>query len=179
METGTIRKIAFGAQDSAKPTLPAAGGNVTWASPWVYTLGGQPGASDTGYLDEDTVAMKEREESLDIDPPLAQNRLDEIIFKNGLDTVSFAAYTVDAAILALDSTAVNTSGTVEKGTTITYRAMCIEVTGRGIVYCPKVRVKVNAPAEGGVKKLAKATFECKVFGTTSIPSGFQYDKFDT
>ncbi len=176
-ETGTIRKVAFAAVESAIPTLPALGSNITYSSPWTSTIGGQAGASDDAYLDEDSIAIEPLHEDIDINPPLAQNSLDEIVIKNGVSMVSFSVYSISKEVFALSSTGVLTSNVVEEGVTITYRAMVIEITGKGILYFPKVRVMLKS-IEGAVKELVNVSFECKVKGTTTIPSGYQWHTFN-
>lgn len=176
-ETGTVRKVAFASSESAIPTLPAIGGNITYSTPWDTTVGGQPGASDDAYLDEDSVSITPRHEEVEIDPPLALNTLEEIVIKNGVSAVSFGVYSVSAPVFALSSTATLTSNKSEEGAVITYRAMVVEITGKGILYFPKVRVKVSG-TEGAVKKLQKVSIECKVFGTSTIPSGWQWHTFN-
>lgn len=176
-ETGTIRKIAFAAEASAVPTLPALGSNITYSSPWNTTIGGQPGASDDAYLAEDSIDVTPRNEEVVIDPPLAQNALEEIVIKNGIEMFSFACYSVSKEVFDLDCTASIASNVVEQGTTITYLACVIEITGKGILYFPKVRVKLKG-VSGAVKELAAVQFEVKVFGTTTIPSGWQWHTFN-
>lgn len=178
MATGPIRKIAFAATGSATPTLPALGSNITWATPWLTTVGGQPGTSDDLQLGADAVEMTMREETIEDDPPVAQSREGEWITKNQLDMVTFSVHGAEKAIDGLSSTAVTTSNEVEEGVSITYRAMCVEVAGVKIYYMPKVRVKVikpSLPVTGGV---ATATVECKVFGTSSYPAGFSALEFN-
>jgi len=179
--TGTIRKIVFApASEVAKPTLPALGSNIDWdaiVATWPYVLG-KLEDGDLGDLDEDTIEITPRHESILIDPPLAQNTEDEIIFKNGIELVTFTVYSFNNNLLGLSSTASHASGVVEEGLTITHRTMVIEVTGIGIHYFPKVRVKV-AGMPGGVKELSKINFECPVRKTTSIPSGYQFKAFGT
>lgn len=176
-ETGTIRKVAFATEASAIPTLPALGSNISYSSPWTTTIGGQAGASDDAYLSEDGISVEPLHEDIDIDPPLAQNKLDQIVIKNGVSMVSFGVYSISKEVFALSSTGVLTSNVVEEGVTITYRAMVIEITGKGIFYFPKVRVMLKS-VEGAVKELASVQFECAVFGTTGIPSGCQWHTFN-
>lgn len=176
-ETGTVRKVAFAAEATAIPTLPALGGNITYSGSWTTTIGGQPGASDDAYLAEDSISITPRNEEVVIDPPLAQNSLEEIVIKNGIEMFEFGCYSISNTVFALSSTATLSSNVTEEGTTITYKACVIEITGKGILYFPKVRVKVKG-VEGAVKGLAAVQFECKVFGTTTIPSGWQWHTFN-
>lgn len=176
-ETGLVRKIAFAASESSIPTLPALGSNISYSSPWTLVLGGQPGASDTAYLHEDSISITPMHEDVDIDPPLAQNKLDQIVIKNGISEFGFTVYSVNDSVMALSSTGVHASNVVEEGTTITYRAAVIEITGKGILYFPKVRVMVDG-VDGAVKDLSSVKFKCAVFGTTTIPSGYQWHTFN-
>ncbi|MCC6490672.1 MAG: hypothetical protein IT364_24515 [Candidatus Hydrogenedentes bacterium] len=176
--SGVIRKIAFAADGTAPPSpTPAAGGLTTWSSFTAFTTLGAIEQGDIADLDEDSIEVTPREEGIDIDPPLAQNREDEILFKNGADSFGFACYSVDENVYALSSTAQKSENEVEEGTAITYRAAIIEVTGKGYEYYPKVRVKVTG-SPGGIKELRKVQFECKVFGTSSIPSGRKWIGFN-
>ena len=177
MEGPNVRKIVFGVSESAVPTLPAQGSDITWTTPWLTTLGGQPGDSDDAYLDEDSIDVTPIEESLTDDPPLAQNKLGEVMFKNGIEMVAFTTYSVKQAVFDLSSTSVATSNVTEEGVTITYRAMCIEYTGVGLLYFPKVRVKVSG-VPSAIKDHSKVELEAVVFGTTTIPAGWQWHEFD-
>jgi hypothetical protein len=176
-ETGTVRKVAFAAAESSIPTLPALGANISSWGSFTTTIGGQPGASDDAYLSEDSISVTPRTEEVEIDPPLAQNRLEEIVIKNGVDMFEFGCYSVNDTVFALDSTTTDSGNVTEQGLTITYRACVIEITGKGILYFPKVRVKLKG-FEGAVKELGAVQFECKVFGTTTIPSGWQWHTFN-
>lgn len=176
-ETGTIRKVAFAVEGSAIPTLPAPGSNITYADPWLTTIGGQPGASDDAYLAEDDVEITPLYEGIPINPPLAQNKLGEIVIKNAIEMVKFGVYSMKQAVLALSSTATSSSNAVTEGTTITYKAMVIEYTGIGILYFPRVQVKLVTP-QGAVKSLASNVIECMVEGTNSFPSGYAWYTFN-
>ena len=168
-KNGPVKSIATGATSSAVPTaLPIPGNNITWSSPWTEI------AVDLG---EEDIAFTLREESLDIEGPLDQNRQSEIMFKNGIDTVTFGIYQLAQEAFALSSTNATTSNIEEEGTTITYRAMCFEFTGIGLLYLPKVRIK-PLTLSGSIKTQAKMVYEGKVFGTTTIPSGYQWHEFD-
>lgn len=179
--TNVIRKIAFGAAaEQALPTLPALNGEIDWsalAATWPYVLGSIEDG-DLGDLDEDDIDCEEREETLEVDPPLRQNREDEIIFKNGSDMFSFATYTYKGEILALDSTATRATGVTQKTKVATRRACIIEIAGIGVDYYPSVRIKVVG-RPGGIKKLSKVNFECKVFGTETVPAGMLHKEFGT
>lgn len=190
-ETGTIRKIAFAPwsgeplEEVAQPaTLPVVGSNMNWASNATWEdllLGGQPGGSDIGHLDEESIKVTPIEDSVEIDPPLAQQRLDEIMIANGVDKFNFRAYSCTEAVSALSSGANSDvddpdEGEIEEGLTILWYSMCIEITGLRILYFPRVEVRVT-DEEGSVVKGTTKSFECQVYGTTAIPSGMKAVEF--
>lgn len=174
--TGTIRRIAFADAETAIPTLPAPGGNIDWSALTSWTTVGRIQDGDIADLDEDSMDIGWREESVDIDPPLAQNREAEIPIKNGPDSLSFVSYSVSDAILALSSTAQASAGEVTEGVDVTYKAVIVEITGVGVDYFPNCRVKVTG-RPGAIKKLAKIKFDVKVFAGQSLASGHKFKAF--
>ena len=168
-KNGPVKSIATAAASSAVATaLPIPGSNLTWASPWTEI------AVDLG---EEDISFAMREESLDIEGPLDQNRQSEIMFKNGIDTITFGLYEVAQAAFALSSTNATSSNIEEEGLTITYRAIGLEFNGIGLLYLPKVRLK-PVQLTGKIKTQATMVYEGKVFGTSTIPSGWQWHAFD-
>jgi hypothetical protein len=185
-ETGRIRKIAFAVASSAPPALPNLGGAITYATPWLTVLGGQPEdvATDDGYIDKHSVTVTPRIERYIEKPPLAQNKIDAKMIKNAADKVTFSLYSATRAILLLSSTSAQTAGppvSTQEGVTITYRAMIIEIEGLKVLYFPKVRVRITHQG-GGIKEHYSFKLEAKVFGTTGaggIPSGMRELTFTT
>jgi hypothetical protein len=190
-ETGTIRKIAFAPWSGTPPaevaqpsTLPAVGSNMVWASNATWDdllLGGQPGGADIGHLDEESIKVTPLEESVEIDPPLAQQRLDEIMIANGVEKFNFRAYSCTAAVSALSSGANSDvaepeEGEIEEGLEILWYSMCIEITGLRLLYFPKAEVRVT-DEEGSVLKGVTKSFECQIYGTSAIPSGMKAVEF--
>jgi hypothetical protein len=159
-----------GSTPATQPAVPALGGHVTWATPWLVTLGGQPGVGHTIRLDTDSIMPKPFEDSVEDNAPLDQHALGEELFGNGISEVAFSTYSSFKAARLLSSTAVDTSGVVEEGLVWVYKSMAIEVTGLAVFYYPKVRVRLVK--EGGtVKKPYGLSFVAKVFAAAAIPSG--------
>lgn len=174
--TGTIRRIAIAAAETAIPSLPALGSNIDWSGLTSWETLGRIEDGDLADLDEDSMEISFREEGIDIDPPLAQNREAEILFKNGADGFNFVSYTFSDSVLALSSTASHASGETTEGVVITPKAVIVEITGRGVDYFPNCRIKVDG-GPGGIKALRKVKFAVKVYAGASIPSGHKFKAF--
>jgi len=174
-ETGTVYKIAIGTSSAALVTsLPKQGESITYPTGWTL-LGGQ--SSTDILLDDDSVKISFRTESVDIDPPLAQAKLSEIPIKECAETLTFATYQTNLAVLSLDSLAsVSTNNEVTLDTSPDYKQVIVEETGVGAFYFPKTIVRVES-ISGGVKALFKVEFQVSVFGTTDVPAGFKYIGF--
>jgi len=173
-ETGTVYKIAIGTSSAQLPTSwPNQGGSITYPTDWTL-LGGQ--SSTDILLDDDSVKIAFRTESVDIDPPLAQAKLSEIPIKECAETLTFATYQTNLAVLSLDSLASVSTNEVTLDTSPDYKQVIVEETGVGAFYFPKTIVRVES-ISGGVKALFKVEFKVSVFGTTDIPAGFKYIGF--
>lgn len=167
-KNGPIKAIALATAEQAVGTVPAGGSDITyaadtWAS-WTEI------ASD---LADGDVGIETLEETLDIEGPLDQNRLAEVIFKKGVRSLTFGLSQISGAGFALDGLHVLGGGVGEDGTTPTYNAMYIEVKGIGGLYFPKVRIKLDN-FTSGIKRQSEIGFTVLVFGTATIPSGWQW-----
>lgn len=177
--TGLYRKVATAPGIGVVlPDLPERGETsmVGWDFPW-EAYGGQE-HTDIFELAEDEINLNPREENVPIDPPLAPNATGVIPIKIGIETFSFAAYTVDDVVFAISSTSqLLENGMITESPVFTYKTCALEITGKGVLYFPKVRIKPGVPA-GGIKAMVKVTFECQVFGTSDLPSGWGFAPFD-
>lgn len=173
--TGPIIKIAFAPEGQAPGLRPSLGAKANYKDPsWdAWTTVGKIQAGDVADLDEDSIDSTPREESIDIDPPLSQNREDEILHKNGIDQVTFSIYSAGLEVMSLSSTSQIGEDEGQEGVDIAFKAMVVEIAGVGFDYYPRVRVKI-AGAPGGIKSLRKYNFICKVFGTVQVPSGLKF-----
>ena len=177
--TGLYRKVAVATGiDVELPDMPDRGPNawVTWDGDWA-AFGGQE-HTDYFELAEDSISLDPKEESIVIDPPLAPNATGVIPIKVGIENVSFAAYTCDDVVFQLSSTShVTENGLITEHTALEYKSFALEVTGKGVMYFPKVRIKPGIPA-GGIKELVSVTFEVQVFGTDDLPTGSGWQPFN-
>jgi hypothetical protein len=188
VDTGTIRRVALSPWTEPDtpidpPSVVDEGEFIEWAEPWL-TLRGGPQAveelADTAYLDIDPIETKHIEEGIEIRPPLAQNKLDELLHKNGIESVVMALYSAETGSILSSTTNSDLAdpepGEIQEGLTIVWQSLCVEVTGCFLNYYPKVRIKITDKG-GAVKKLVKLDYEVRVFGTPDIPSGMQTHYF--
>lgn len=175
--TGLVRKLAFAPEYTAPPTQPAEGGRIDWDNEPNWDTVGTRDEGDIAELDVDSVSATPLEEVVTDNPPRAQMKKGEIVIKNGVESVSFALYDLSAAAHALVSTAFKRSHTqVSQDRTIAYKAMVVEIDGKGFDYYPRVRVKMTgrAAAVSGDGGLHKMQYEAVVFGTDEYPAGYDF-----
>jgi len=174
VKTATLRKVAVGSTTETLPTTwPTAGGTVSWGTTWTL-IGGQ--STTDIYIAADTVSFDFVYDATYVDPPLAQLRLQAFPTKNGVESVKFKCYQANHETLAISSFYSTTSNGYSETVTPTYKQLCFELSGQGVIYLPYTIIRI-AGIEAGVKDLMTIDFEVDVFGTASLPYGAEYIKF--
>lgn len=177
-ETAPLRKIAFADYGTPVIDLPDAGQLIEWSGLPAWTpIGNIREDADVGSLAAESVSFEWREENVDLDPPLAQGLTGLVPIKNALQSVSFAAFSVNNDILEVGSLWSDEAGVLHPSTTPSHRAMILEYYGTFIAYCPRVVVRA-APQGGGVTELAVVSFNCHVITTDSYPGGVSYHFYE-
>lgn len=174
-ETGVVVQVAFGADGQAAPTtLPALGTVIDWtdnASGEAY-FGWS--AIDFALAEDDFEFGEPDEDELMVKAPLQEKKVAKMRF--GVDTpdqVIFKSFEVGAKILEFATNVTKTGNVYEKHPAHTRRSMIIEIGGLGIHYFPSVEISAGA-ISGGVKQLSAQEVKADVFGTATIPSGYQW-----
>jgi hypothetical protein len=178
-DSGPIAKIAFAPAETAPPSpLPALGGAIDWTAEanWPTTIGCVDGSDDINLAADDATYTPNTSE-VDVDPPMCLAPQTTYLRKNGGGVVAFSVYDFKQESMQLDSTAVTDANATERGDTITFKAMCVEIAGMGIDYYPNVRVKVSGTAVG-VETVGNVSIEAMVYGTAAIKSGVKFYKFN-
>ena len=130
-------------------------------------------AALTWNLGDDGGSFTFSEEEVDIDSPTTQFRLDGHLIKNGMEECTFNAAQIIAATFSDSSSGVSVGAVTEEGTVVTKRSLLVEFYGIGLIYCPKVRLRIVG-IDSNVNGLVNVKYSAKVFATSSIPGGWQY-----
>lgn len=170
-KNGPVQSIALAAVGQGVGTMPAGGSNVSYAGTWSNWTSIQV----ANALGDGDIAIEPYEESIDIEGPLDQNRVAEVIFKKGIRSITFNLYQLNATGFSLDglNASSGSPSVAEDGTTPTYKAMVVEIRGIGMLHFPKVRVSLTE-FSSGIKRLSNYAMKCEVFGTAAIASGWQW-----
>lgn len=174
-ESNVIKRICVHATaETAVPSLTDKGTPLavtTWtAATWVPIGSIQRG--DTADVHDDDVDISFLDEFAQVKPPLSLTVEDYALLSAGAESLSFMAYDGQEALLTLDSLMSVASHVAQIGTTLTYRAVCVEVNGLWIDYFPKCLLKV-IPAGMGVKNSARTQIIARPVATSTILGGWQ------
>ena len=173
-QTNIITAVALHlTSESAVPTLPSAGANMDWASK-------PSGWEQIGFkFAEDAFsASKGDQKRLVVQPPGAPTKTRVIELPETIDSEEFTAYEIGGVVFAYATNYTETNGIYEPNSAghSTYRALIVEYGGVGLMYFPKVTISVDLPT-GGIWVLGTQKGKIEVYGTTSIPSGFQWHQY--
>lgn len=174
-ETGVVVQIAFGADGQAAPTtLPDLGERIDWTK----TASGEAmqgwQAVDFVLAEDEFEFVEPDTDEIVVKAPLQEKKVAKMRF--GVDTpdqVVFKSFEVGAKILDFATNVSKAGAVYTKTTTFTRRAMIIEIGGLGFHYFPSVEISAGA-ISGGVKQLSAQEVKVDVFGTSTIPSGYQW-----
>lgn len=173
MATNTYRIVSMATAaegDALTPALlPDAGTLVDW--------------TDVGLADWTEVPFKFTNDSwefeyadqqrLVIKPPDSPVKTDVIRNNVALDMIRATAYEVGEKVIQIAGNASESSGTWTFSSTFTRKAIAIEWGKYGVLYCPSVEIEVKIP-NGAIWELGTQVVEIEVFGTDSIPTGYQW-----
>jgi len=174
-ETGVVVQIGFGVDEQAAPTtLPELGERIDWTK--IASGEDMFGWEAVDFvLSEDEFEFTEPDtDEIVVKAPLQEKKVAKMRF--GVDTpdmVVFKSYEIGAKILAFATNVSNTGSIYTKTTTYTRRAMLVEIGGMGFHYFPSVEISAGA-ISGGVKQLSAQEVKVDIFGTATIPSGYQW-----
>jgi len=178
-DTHVIRKVAIGTEALAVPTLPNVGSSIDWTASalvaWT-TCGSIRALSDDCDLDENSVEISTVRNLAEVMPPLSLTREDLMILNNGIEQVGFTCYGTRATVIGLDSTIAAVGNVQERGATLTWKSLLVEIKDKGFDYYPSVAIFLDGHS-GSVSEVVKAAFVCIVRGTTTIPSGHQWHNY--
>jgi len=172
---GTLRTIAFGSSTTAAApdtTSVIPGANLDWSS----ETGWAQIAVYQGDQDIDCSFVKEVTELTSASLPHA---VGEVVRKLGVSAFSFSVDELGSAALAYASNISTSSSINSPTTTTTYKPVAVELLGIGCLYFPKCAINISSgPGAGlGAGNAAKYAFEVKPYGTTALPSGWQFRQF--
>lgn len=178
MASNFIRRILIAdAAETARPTAPARGSNISNVSGW-FALGSRA-RGDDGDLDADRIELAMLDEYGHILPPVAMTKSDSVPMQNGLDSFEFVAYDVAKEVIELASDMVFTGQVGEKTLDSVKRSIVIEVNGLCYWYMPNVELKMTSLGAGIFNDgQAKTTFYADVCAGVDVPGGYQVVEYE-
>lgn len=171
--TNRITAVAIHAtSETAVPTLPSAGDDLDLTT--------SPGGwAEVGFeFADDAFKYSEGDRKrLEVWPPAAPMKTRIIEKPPSVSSFEFTSYEVGAKLYAHCTNMSVSNGTYEALTEHSaYRALMIEIGGVGVIYFPKVTIEASLPS-GGVWNLNTQGGKVEVFGTDTIPSGYQWYEY--
>lgn len=168
--TNRITAVAIHATaETAVPTLPAAGANLD--------LSGLPsGWAAVGFeFAEDAFKFTEGDRKrIEVWPPAANMKTRVIEKPPSVSNFDFTSYEVGHALYQHCTNMTESNGMFESDSEHSvYRALLIEIGGVGCIYFPKVTIEASLPS-GAVWTLSTQAGKVEIYGTTTIPSGYQW-----
>lgn len=182
--TNIINRIALHATaETALPTLPAAGSNIStadWGTAGYVTMGGRNSRGDDYDFDEEEVNILSVENNYaDISAPLSDGLDARHILSRKLNDIELNLYDIDTAILSMDSAIDLTSSVLkwDDPTSPTYRSVAVEIYGEGIFYFPKCFVTLEE-MNGSIGEAVRTKMVIKPVNTSSLPNGgWSYEEY--
>jgi hypothetical protein len=89
------------------------------------------------------------------------------------DSVIFKSFEIGSKVFEFATNITTVGNVYTKSTEHTRRSVIIEIGGVGFHYMPSVEIITNSPV-GGLKTLGTQEVKIDIFGTDSIPSGYEW-----
>lgn len=178
MSTNFVNRVAIHpTAETAMPALAALGSNIaqaTWSGAGWTTLGSVNQHGDDVDLDADSIDTPFLAEEGIIQPPRSMTREETVAFQSGADAFEIPCYDTSQDLMDLDSNADSDGVVWEKGGTMTYRAVAIEIAGLAVKYFPKCLIRVMSDNGGYAgDNPGKVTLQVVPHATSTIPGGMQ------
>jgi hypothetical protein len=183
VETSIISRIAIHATaESALPTLPSAGTNITqaaWSTAGFDTLGSRNFRSDDYDFGEESFSLGAVEERIHkTQAPLSFGTDDLILLGRKNEDFELTVYDMDVSLLAFASDLTITSNVMSHANTFTARSLAFEVHKQGIFYFPKSMIRLSNIDAGMVEdQVATATFVVTPLSTSTYAMGWYYEQY--
>jgi len=176
-ETGRVINIAKAAEETAVPTtLPDTGSSLDWTATdsgencYGWTV------RDFKFTEDAFEIVEVDDDSIAVHPPEIENKVAKVRVGIGIDSVVFTSYEMGAKVLVWGTNTTDTSDVWTESATFTRLACIMEYEGLGLYYFPSVEIKVRPPA-GGIKTLGTQEVLIDVFGTASVPTGYEWYQY--
>jgi hypothetical protein len=153
--------------------------NATGENAFGWTLAGDRTSTATDvfkFTSDDFSFTGEEGEQIDVKPPWSDAQI-ETIYQHppgNVTDVEFTSYEAGSKLFTIGSNWTLASGVWTCSTTMTRRAIAIEVCGLGTHYFASAQVIIPAPNAGGVSTLANQMVQIKAHCGTSQPTGYGY-----
>lgn len=181
-ETSLVSRVAFHATaESALPTLPAAGSNITtadWGTAGFDTVGSRSLRSDDYDADENTWSFEVEERVHRVKAPISDGTDDFILLGRVFNDFEITFYDMDQALLAFGSDIDVTTDITSWTDSMTPRTVAIELNKQGIFVFPKTLVRFNNFEMGMVEdQVARSTATFTPLSTATYAGGWYYEQY--
>jgi hypothetical protein len=181
-ETSLVNRVAIHATaESALPTRPSAGTNITqaaWSTAGFDTIGSSNLRSDEYDIDEDSFNWAVEERKHRTSAPISDGIDETILLGRKLEPFEIKMFSIDAALLTFGSDIAVASSVVTWANTMTYRAVAWEIYGQGVFSFPKCDVSFTNIEMGMVEdQVARATMIVVPHNTSTHPGGWHYEEY--
>lgn len=181
-ETSIVSRIAIHATaESALPTLPSAGTNITaaaWGTAGYSTIGSRSFRSDDFDVSEDSWNFGTEAREHRTKAPLSFGVDDIILLGRETADFEFKVYDMDVTLLALGSDITVASNVASHATSYTARSLGFEIHGQGIFVMPKSMIRFTDFEMGMVEdQVAIATVTVTPLSTSSYAMGWYYEEY--
>jgi hypothetical protein len=153
--------------------------NASGENAFGWTLVGDRTSTATDvfkFTSDDFSFTGEEGEPIDVKPPYADAQI-ETIYQHppgNVTDVEFTSYEAGSKLFTLGSNWTLASGQWTCSTTMTRRAIVIEVCGLGAHYFPSAQIIIPAPNAVGVSTLVNQMVQIKAHCGTTLTTGYGY-----
>ena len=181
-ETSIVNRMAIHATaESALPTRPSAGTNITqaaWSTAGFDTIGSRNLRSDEFDVDEDSFTWAVEERKHRTSAPISDGVDETILLGRKLEPIEIKLFDIDVALLTFGSDIAVASSVATWANTMTYRAFCVEIYGQGVFSFPKCDISFTNIEMGMVEdQVARATMMVVPHNVSAHPGGWSYEEY--